>query len=237
MPSLVGSEMCIRDRHYISPIYSSSFGTRGHMTAHLCRRNRRVDRITRPTLRVLSKSLAKVVVLQFRSIDTKYRFATGMNTDRLAQQLANRQHWIRDRLRVVAELHTSLVLRVLRKKTHRRCLRKHSCHTVELRVHFPKSSQSTQLEPHHQQTWSLSNPHLLLHPLYAGSGAGTSPPAALRSATTALVRLLQMVSEPKAPCFFEVLSCRNAAQLDRCCLEPLRKFTLTDFDVISQRYR
>ena len=32
--------------------------------AHLCRRNRRINRITRPTLCVLSKSLAEIVVLQ-----------------------------------------------------------------------------------------------------------------------------------------------------------------------------
>ena len=53
----------------ISPVYSSSFGRHGHTTAHLCRRNRRVNRIARSTLRVLSKSLAKIVVLQFRSIE------------------------------------------------------------------------------------------------------------------------------------------------------------------------
>ena len=52
----------------ISPIYSSSFGPHGHTTAHLRRRNRWVDTINRPTLRVLSNSLAKISVLQFRSI-------------------------------------------------------------------------------------------------------------------------------------------------------------------------
>ena len=55
--------------HCISRIYSSSFGPHGQKTAQLCRRNRRVDRITRPTLRVLSNSLAKIIVRQFRSIE------------------------------------------------------------------------------------------------------------------------------------------------------------------------
>ena len=54
--------------HCISPIYSSCYGPHGRTTAHLCRRSGRIDRITRPILRVLSKSLAKIVVLQFRSI-------------------------------------------------------------------------------------------------------------------------------------------------------------------------
>ena len=31
---------------------------------------------------------------------------------------------------------------------------------------------------------------------------------------------------------FESQSCRNAVQLACCCLEPLNKFTLTDFDVV-----
>ena len=47
--------------HCISPIYISSFGPHGHTTAHLCRR--KVGSIESPfqPLRVLSKSLAKIV--------------------------------------------------------------------------------------------------------------------------------------------------------------------------------
>ena len=61
--------------HCISPIYSSSFGPHGHTTAHLRRRNRWVGTITRPTLRMLNNSLAKIVILQFRSIKLGLRQA------------------------------------------------------------------------------------------------------------------------------------------------------------------
>ena len=178
--------------HCISPTYCGSFGPHGHTTAHFCPRNRRVDIITRPTLRVLSKSIAKIVVLQFRSIDRHKRIDlhSSWETDSAGREVD---------CALLLELHTLLVFRVLRGKTHRHCLPKH-CHTEEFRVHFPKSSQSTQLEPHHQQTSSPANPHLLLHRLHTGSGDGTSPPAAVRSATAAIIRPPHIVRVQKAPC-------------------------------------
>ena len=135
---------------------------------------------------VLSKSLAKFVVLQFCSNEIGSRQAC---TDRCPEQLSNRQHWTRDRLRVVAEFHSSLVFRVLREKPQRRCLRKNLAMLWSFGSIAKRSRQSTELEHHHQQMLSPANPHLLLHLLYAGNGAGTSPPATPRSVTAALVRL------------------------------------------------
>ena len=78
----------------ISPIYSSSFGPHGHATARLSGRNERIDRITGPTLGVLSKSFAHIGLLQFNLVDLGSREAK--NT-KIVQKLGNRQHRTRDK--------------------------------------------------------------------------------------------------------------------------------------------
>ena len=147
-------------------------------------------------------------------------------------QLRNRQHWTRDRLHVVAELHTSLVFSVSRVKTLRCCLRKHSA----ILRSFGSISQDQVSQPNPKLTISGRGAWRTLTCCYTlpryWDIASSGPSFNYRAA---LVRLSRIVPVQKAP--YSCPKCRNVAQSACCCLEPYRKFTLADFDVISQSYR
>lgn len=155
--------------HSISPINSSGLGPGGHVTAHLRCCSGQIDRITSPTLSMLGKSLAEIVFMQFSSIEVGAR-----QTDRV--DLRNSRATDSTGRQIDSPLLLSSMLRsysayCVKTRRDADC----AVRTQELRTRCPESSQSTQLEYHHQQMWSPGNPLLLLHLPHEGGGGGTSP--------------------------------------------------------------